>query len=111
MRPENKLSHRHPSPHQSKLHPPQPTIATTPLQQPCNLRDQCNVCGEPGYGVELVCGEPAGGLVLKKVRTAAGDRAGITFHGEVESLIIVLDGIDKVTDIDLNLQLLTDLTA
>lgn len=49
--------------------------------------------------------------MLEKVRAAAGDRAGITFHGEVESRVIVLDRIDKVTDIDLNLQLLTDLTA
>ena len=105
------LSARHPSPCLSQLLPPHPTIATTPLQQSCNLWDQCNVCGEPGYGIELVCGEPAGGLVLEKVRTATGNRTGITFHGEVESRVIVLDGIDMVTDIDLNLQLLTDLTA
>lgn len=49
------ISDRPSLPHQSQLHPPHPTIATTPLQQSCNLRDQCNVCGEPGYGVELVC--------------------------------------------------------
>lgn len=39
------LSDRNHSPCQSQLHPPHPTIATTPLQQSCDLRDQCNVGG------------------------------------------------------------------
>ena len=45
------------------------------------------------------------------MRTSAGNRAGKTLHGKMESRIIILDSIDKITNIDIPLKSLTNLTA
>lgn len=45
------------------------------------------------------------------MRTSAGNRAGKTLHGKMESRIIILDSIDKITNIDIHLKFLTNLTA
>lgn len=45
------------------------------------------------------------------MRTSAGNRAGKTLHGKMESRIIILDSFDKITNIDINLKFLTNLTA
>lgn len=45
------------------------------------------------------------------MRTSAGNRAGKTLHGKMEGRIIILDSIDKITNSNLYLQFLTNLTA
>lgn len=45
------------------------------------------------------------------MRTSAGNRAGKTLHGKMEGRIIILDSFDKITNSNLHLQFLTNLTA
>ena len=45
------------------------------------------------------------------MRIPIGYCACIAFHGQVKSRIVILNGINKFTDIDLNLKFLTNLTT
>lgn len=49
--------------------------------------------------------------MFQQMRTSAGNRAGKTLHGKMESRIIILDSFDKITNIDIHLKFLTNLTA
>lgn len=49
--------------------------------------------------------------MLEQMRTSAGNRASKTLHGKMESRIIILDSFDKITNSNLHLQFLTNLTA
>ena len=49
--------------------------------------------------------------MLEQMRASAGNRAGKTLHGKMESRIIILDNINKITHIDLDFKFFTNLTA
>ena len=49
--------------------------------------------------------------MLEQMRTSAGNRAGKTLHGKMESRIIILDSINKITYTDLNFKFFANLTT
>lgn len=65
--------------------------------------DDFDVGGQPVDGMQFCRGEPLGCLVLQKFRRlAAGNRAKVAVHGQVEGGVVVFHGTKKFTHVHLD---------
>ena len=73
--------------------------------------DHLPVGGQPLHAVELVRGEPAGGLVFEEGERAALHGTEEAVHREVELGVVPLDGVQEFAHSDAGVQFLPDFAA